>query len=311
MPQVSVVVPVHNTASFLPRCVESLTSQRLSDIEIILVENCSTDNSLEVCHMLAEEDSRIKVISIDKGDPSIARTEGVKVASGEYIGFVDSDDFVSPEMYGDMYNLAVEHDLGLVSCTFHMVYDDGSEKYRMPNDGSVRILSAKEITILNLQEKVSRVLPTLLVRKDLLEGINFPVGVFYEDRATTHLIMARSGRAAAVNRAYYKYYSRRGSRMHDKSVKYRRMRDFIVATYARINFVATSEMFTNEERPFVMERSANQYLRKLRHLLCYAKSEEERTEAKEWCRKIDEIPQQTHLSFKARAIGWYIRKFVI
>ena len=89
MPKVSIIVPVHNTERYLQACVESLTAQTLADIEIILVENCSTDDSLALCHRIATTDDRIKVLSIDKADLSTARNEGVKVATGEYIAFVD------------------------------------------------------------------------------------------------------------------------------------------------------------------------------------------------------------------------------
>ena len=119
MPKVSVIVPVHNTASYLPSCVQSIAAQTLQDIEIILVENASTDNSLQVCRELALTDERISVLHIDEADLSTARNAGVKVAQGEYVGFVDSDDTILPEMYERMYALAKEHDLGLVDCNFY------------------------------------------------------------------------------------------------------------------------------------------------------------------------------------------------
>jgi len=312
MKRISIIVPVHNTADLLPRCVNSLTAQKISDIEIILVENCSTDNSLEVCKTFAEGDSRIKVITIEQGDPSIARNEGVKVATGDYIGFVDSDDFVSPDMYNDMYSLAIQHDLGLVCCTFHMAYDDGSTKYRLPNDGSIRILTAKEITILNLNDKISKVFPTILAKRELFNGFTIPSAMYFEDRASTHLLMARSGRAAAINRAYYSYYSRQDSRMHVQHDNFRQMCDFIRATYWRLEFIRDSELFTDKERIEVSSRCAEQYLRKLRHLLRFADNAKSRAIAKEWCSKIDEIiPQGVRLPLRARIIRWYIEKFVI
>ncbi len=307
MPKVSIVVPVHNTADLLPRCVNSLTAQRLSDIEIILVENCSTDGSLGVCKTLAEADNRIKVMSIEQGDPSIARNEGIKVATGDYIGFVDSDDFISPDMYYDMYDVAAKHNLGLVCCTFHMVYDDGSTKCRLPNDGTVEILDAKEMTILNLNDKISKVFPTLLVRRDLFENFTIPAAMFFEDRASTHLLTARSGRAAIVKRAYYSYYSRRGSRMHLRHEQFRRMLDFIRATYWRLEFIRKSELFSDAERVEVSRRCAEQYLRKSYHLLRLADNAERRAIAKEWCGKADEIiPRGVRLPLRARVIRWYL-----
>ena len=142
MPKVSIIVPVHNTERYLQACIDSLTAQTLTDIEIVLVENCSTDNSLALCHKLAEGDPRIKVLSIDKADLSTARNEGVKVATGDYIGFVDSDDTVLPEMCEELYALATKYDLGLVCFMLHKVYDNRADKYPYANDGAVKVLTA-------------------------------------------------------------------------------------------------------------------------------------------------------------------------
>lgn len=309
MPKVSVIVPVHNTEKYLQACVDSLTAQTLADIEIVLVENCSTDDSLALCHKIAESDSRIKVLSIDEADLSTARNEGVKVASGEYVAFVDSDDTVSPDMFKDMYELARQHDLGLVNCTFVMTYDNRKDKYPYPEDGKIDILDAKALTILNLTDKISRVVCTLLIRKQLFDKLLFPTHMYHEDRASTHLFMAACGRGANINRAYYNYYQRPASIMHTGS--FRRMRDFILATCLRLEFIEKSGMFTAEEGPIVAARCSEQLLRKLRHLLRLAKTEEEKEEALSWCRKIDMIPQSTRLPLKARVIRWYIQKFVI
>ena len=309
MPQVSIIVPVHNTEKYLQACVNSLTSQTLTDIEIILVENCSTDNSLALCHKLAESDSRIKVLSIDKADLSTARNEGVKVASGEYCGFVDSDDTIAPEMYEEMYNVAKANDLGLVNCNFLKRYDNRPDKFIAPDNGEVQLFSAKEITTLNLTDKISRVVCTLLIRKDLFNELQFPTYMYHEDRASTHLFMAHSGKAAHINKAYYYYYQRQGSIMHAGS--FRRMRDFVLATTLRLEFISNSGLYTTEEIPVVASRCAEQLLRKLRHLLRLAKSEAEQEEAVAWCRKIELIPQGVQLPMKARIIRWYLRKFVI
>ena len=96
--KISVIVPVHNTSKYLKECVSSIQKQKLSEIEIILVENASTDNSLDLCRKIAQTDERIKVVHLDKGDLSTARNEGVKIASAEYVGFIDSDDTISDNM---------------------------------------------------------------------------------------------------------------------------------------------------------------------------------------------------------------------
>ena len=104
MPKVSIIVPVHNTEPYLEKCVKSLMIQTLEDIEIILVENASTDGSLALCYKLAEADERIKVLSLERGDVSAARNTGIQHL-WHLCSFFDSDDYVAPNMYEELYNL--------------------------------------------------------------------------------------------------------------------------------------------------------------------------------------------------------------
>lgn len=309
MPKVSIIVPVHNTERYLQACVASLTTQKLTDIEIILVENCSTDNSLALCHKLAESDSRIKVLSIDKADLSTARNEGVKVAKGDYIGFVDSDDTVLPDLFSDTYNIAVEHDLGLVCFALHKVYDNRPDKYIYPEDGAIKILSAKEMTTLNLTDKSPSYVCTHLLKRTLFDSLSFPENIYYEDRASTFRFTAACEKGAIINKSYYRYYCRDGS--ISRSYGWKHFRDFAFANLCRLEFINHSGLYSKEEMPAVASSSADSFLRKLRHMLSKAKSDEERNEAREWCLKLDLIPKKTHLPLKARMIRWYINHFVL
>lgn len=309
MPKVSIIVPVHNTEKYLQACIDSLTAQSLSDIEIILVENCSIDNSLALCHKLAESDSRIKVLSIDKADLSTARNEGVKVATGDYIGFVDSDDTVLPELFNDTYNIAVEHDLGIVCFALHKVFDDRADKYLYPEDGAIRILSAKEMTTLNLTDKSPAYVCTHLFKHSLFETLSFPENIYYEDRASTFRFTAACGKGAIINKSYYRYYCRKGS--ISRSFGWKHFRDFAYANLCRLEFINHSGLFSAEEMPKVASASADSFLRKLRHMLSKAQTEEQRNEAREWCHKLNLIPKKTRLPLKARMIRWYIERFIL
>ena len=309
MPKVSIIVPVHNTERYLQACIDSLTAQTLTDIEIILVENCSTDNSLALCHKLAEGDPRIKVLSIDKADLSTARNEGVKVAQGDYIGFVDSDDTVLPELFNDTYNIAVEHDLGLVCFALHKVFDNRADKYLYPEDGAFRLLSAKEMTTLNLTDKSPSYVCTHLFKRTLFDTLSFPENIYYEDRASTFRFTAACSKGAIINKSYYRYYCRDGS--ISRSYGWKHFRDFAFANLCRLEFINHSGLFSAEEMPKVASASADSFLRKLRHMLSKAKSEEERNEAREWCHKLNLIPKKTRLPLKARMIRWYINHFVL
>ena len=113
-PKVSIIVPVYNVENYLERCIISLRNQTLEDIEIILVDDSSTDSSLEICNKMAQEDSRIKVIHKENEGAGLARNEALRFVTGEYIGFLDSDDFVEADMFKTLYDKAEEYGSDLV-----------------------------------------------------------------------------------------------------------------------------------------------------------------------------------------------------
>lgn len=305
MPKVSVIVPVHNTELYLEKCVDSIVSQTLKDIEIILVENASTDNSLELCHKLASTDKRIRVIHLDKGDLSTARNEGVKIAKSDYVGFVDSDDTIEPEMYEDMYNLAIEHGLGLVNCNCRSIYDDKPVKYNFSQDGQVRILSADELTTLNFLGKIPRSAWANLYRIDLFEQVQFPEDVYHEDRASTFLFMSKCGKGGVINKSYYNYYQRGGSIIHSKSFAH--YRDFAEACSKSLEYIKESTVYTPEQKAFVAKYIANTFLRKLWHVIAWGRKNY-KSEVLQLCKKTALIPEGTKLSFKPRLIRFYVEQ---
>ena len=107
-PKVSIVVPVYNTEKYLRQCVDSILAQTLSEIEIILVDDGSKEECAKLCEELAKTDLRIKVIHKINGGLGFARNSGIEAACGEYVGFVDSDDYIRPEMYKSLYDVLLE-----------------------------------------------------------------------------------------------------------------------------------------------------------------------------------------------------------
>lgn len=114
IPKVSIIVPVYNVEKYLTRCINSLKNQTLEEIEIILVDDSSTDTSLQICQKASEEDSRIKVIHKVNEGAGKARNAALKIATGEYIGFLDSDDYVEPDMFKTLYEKALKYNSDLV-----------------------------------------------------------------------------------------------------------------------------------------------------------------------------------------------------
>lgn len=124
MPKVSVIVPVYNVEKYLPRCLNSLINQTLRDIEIILVDDESPDKSPEICDSYAQNDSRIKVIHKKNEGLGFARNSGLKIAKGEYISFIDSDDYLDNDTYENLYNLATQNKLDAIFFTFEIFTND-------------------------------------------------------------------------------------------------------------------------------------------------------------------------------------------
>lgn len=162
MPSVSVIVPVYNTEKYLEECIRSLTEQTLPDLELIFVNDGSTDTSAQILEKYrALDPARIRVITQKNGGQGKARNAGLAAAKGEYVGFVDSDDYVDRRMYAAMYTRAESENLDLVECDFHYVKEDGR---KMRAYGSAAPWNK-------------------LIRRQLLtdHGILFPEGYIYED----------------------------------------------------------------------------------------------------------------------------------
>ena len=106
------------------RCIESVRNQTLKDIEIILVDNLSTDDSPSICDEYANIDSRVKVLHLDEAGLSIARNAGIEIATAPYIGFIDSDDYIEPTMYENMLSVMVQNKVYMVYCNFCFEYED-------------------------------------------------------------------------------------------------------------------------------------------------------------------------------------------
>lgn len=125
---ISVIVPIYNNAPYLEQCLTSILFQTYSDLEIICVNDGSTDESLKILHTIAQKEPRITVLSQENAGVSAARNAGLDVAKGEYIAFVDSDDELEPDMYKMLLNLAVEHQADIAHCGYKKIYQDGTTK---------------------------------------------------------------------------------------------------------------------------------------------------------------------------------------
>ena len=185
-PLISIIIPIHNTAGYLERCIESVRNQTLKELEIILVDNLSIDESPLICDEYEKLDSRIKVLHLSVAGPSVARNAGIKIASAPYIGFVDSDDFLEPTMYADMLEALEQNQVDMVYCNFCYEYEDKRTEQIYPNSGLSYFRSSTEVLRDIICEQVSSSPCTKLFKKELFDNLLFPEGVFFEDHATVY-----------------------------------------------------------------------------------------------------------------------------
>lgn len=184
-PLISVIVPVYKAEAYLERCVNSIRSQTYENLEIILVDDGSPDRCGEMCDTFAAEDSRIRVFHKENGGQSSARNLGLNNISGEYVGFVDSDDWIEPDMYRHLYDLIVQHNAQIACCGVQKDFFDGSISYfnRMyPRDNEIRAFCMPDALRETLRnERITYSPCDKLYHKDVFDGLRMTEGKIFED----------------------------------------------------------------------------------------------------------------------------------
>ena len=218
--KVSVIVPVYNTGKYLYECLDSIINQSLKDIEIICVDDGSTDNSLEILEEYAKKDSRVKVYSNENKGLSIARNLGMEHANGKYIGFVDSDDYVDEFMFEKMYISCEQNDLDLAICKISLFDDETGEVNNDLNYYNLEVFDGFEKEVFNSDDTTKFTLDIVvnvynkLYRKSLLEdnSISFPPHLIFEDEIFFIKTYLNAKRISLVNEFLYHYrVNREGS----------------------------------------------------------------------------------------------------
>lgn len=208
-PLISIIVPVYNILDYLPRCVQSIREQTYQNLEILLVDDGSTDGTGELCDRLAAEDDRIRVFHKENGGSSSARNLGLAHVRGEYIGFVDSDDYIDPDMYEKLYlGLQSYADAGIVQIGRDEVDEQGN---LMPNICEPPIkqefITSKDFLRELLMHRGDCSFCTKLVARELLQELRFPEGVLNEDfHLLVRMLEQTTGVLSLPGQAYHVFY---------------------------------------------------------------------------------------------------------
>lgn len=211
-PLISVIVPVYNVAAWLPRCVDSVLTQTYQNLEILLIDDGSTDASGEICDAYAEKDPRIRVIHKKNGGLSSARNAGLDVSNGQYLGFVDSDDWIEPEMYAEMLALMVRNEAQLVCAGRYDVDGDTGKKTIGLCPKRQECITGEELAgRIFLWDHCDSSACDKLYRRELFDGIRYPEGKTCEDVPVTYRLALKAHRAVLCDKPLYNYFHRSGS----------------------------------------------------------------------------------------------------
>lgn len=216
---ISVIVPVYNVKNYLKQCVQSIVGQTYKNLEIILIDDGSTDGSGELCDILKKTDERIKVIHEENSGLSEARNTGLNAARGKYIGFVDSDDYIEPNMYDILIKLCKKNKTS-VACARYRYFGIGNEPELPKANGLTKVMSGDEF-LLNILNGSRSGFSTYSVwdriyRWDIIRDLKFPKGKCYEDIVFTTKAVLKAKRVAYINRELYNYRLRNGSISYKK-----------------------------------------------------------------------------------------------
>ena len=214
-PRISVVVPVYKVEAYLPKCIDSLVKQTYKDLEIILVDDGSTDRSGQICGEYAARDGRVRVIHQANAGVSAARNAGLTAATGDYIGFVDGDDWIEPDMYERLLKNAQRYGAEISACG--IVNERNGAVTPVGTPGRVECLTGRQAQV-NMMEKLITLLPSLcnkLYARTLRDALTNQVGVtFTEDMLANYRAFGMSGTVVVDGTPGYHYMLRSGSAVY-------------------------------------------------------------------------------------------------
>lgn len=212
-PLISVIVPIYNVEKYLARCVDSIVNQTYKNLEIILVDDGSPDRCPQMCDDYAKKDSRIKVVHKKNGGLSDARNAGMAVATGEYISFIDSDDYVSDAFFKCLLAVMNKENSDIAECSVVKFYEDNRFD-EFSDDLSVKTYDTQDaMSALIAENPFHQHVWNKLYKTELVKDIPYAVGKLNEDEFWTYQVFGRANKVSKLNKTMYYYFQRNSSIM--------------------------------------------------------------------------------------------------
>lgn len=251
LPLISIIVPVYNVEGYLKKCLNSICDQTYKNLEIIIVDDGSTDCSGKICDDYTRKDKRIRVIHQVNGGLSAARNKGLDVATGEYIGFVDGDDWIDNDMYEFLYYLLSQHKADISICS-HYVEKGNATKVKYASN-AVQEMSSKEAIQLLAEDKVIRNYAwDKLFKRSLFAQLRFPLNRYFEDIAVMYLVFYEASKVILKGCPKYHYLYRDNSIMRSRYNPEKEYHLFL-AVYEQNHFVLQNQLW-HKTPVFVVQR---------------------------------------------------------
>lgn len=246
-PFISIIIPAYNTEKYLHRCVASLCQQTFKDFEAIIINDGSTDQTGRIADEWSQRDSRVRVIHTPNRGVAEARNLGLQHAQGRYIGFVDSDDWIEPEMFEKLVEAAEKHAADIAICGHIKETDEGE---LIPSEQiiekSEEWTAHEALVKLLIDYKIKAYLCDKLCKRELFDGVSFPTGRFMEDQQVLHRVFEKASKVCYINEPLYHYVQRRDSILGSRSLAVDI--DYLYSQLIFFRYVEASHSFSVVER---------------------------------------------------------------
>lgn len=237
-PLISIIIPIYNVEKYLGKCIESIVNQAYQNIEIILIDDGSTDSCPLLCDSWVKLDARVKVIHKSNGGLSDARNAGMHIAHGDYVAFIDSDDWIETDAFEKMLNRMLEDNSDVVSCGVKWVSDDDDVLYEVSVEADEVIDTHAAMSEIIADRKLKQHVWNKLYKRDLIEDIPFEKGKYHEDIFWSYQVFGRAKKVSLMKESFYHYVQRSNSIMGE-SYSTKRL-DALDAMLQRCEFVKSN-----------------------------------------------------------------------
>ena len=218
-PTISIIVPIYKVENYLERCINSILNQSFKNFELILVDDGSPDRCGEICDEYAKKDSRIKVIHKKNGGLSDARNAGLNIATGDYIGFIDSDDFIHKNMYKILYDGIIKTSSDIAQCKFKYFSNiDEIENKKNINKEFTTYTNIEGINGIIDNKELNTNIWNKIYKRELFDGVLFPKGKIHEDEFVTYKLFYKAKKICSINEKLYYYFNNSNGIMRNLNI---------------------------------------------------------------------------------------------